>query len=150
MQIRKAFPQDMTEIKRLARDVIRHNYTPYLGIDATSFFIESGMSDKEIEEGIGSCILLEKGNKTIAFSITKENLLHLIMVDVPFQNSGYGEALLSYIEAEMFSRYERICLQTFKENIAAARFYAKHGWQIIGQTWIPEMGATMIRYEKVK
>lgn len=148
MQLRKALPKDMSELKRIARNVIRHNYTPFLGIAAITSFIESGMSDNEVEGGIGNCLLLEKDDAIVAFSIVKENLLHLFMVDVPFQNAGHGEILLSHVEAEMFNQYERIRLQTFKENDGATRFYAKHGWQIAGQADIPETGITMVQYEK--
>lgn len=150
MRLRKAVANDSPEIKRIARNVIFHNYTPFLGVAATTAFVESGMSDQEIEQGICGCILLERGDGIIGFCITKESLLHLIMVDVPFQNAGYGERLLVHAEAELFGRYKRSCLQTFLENSAAIRFYAKHGWQAVGQTEVPEMGVTMVRYEKVK
>lgn len=140
----------MPQIKRIARNVICHNYTPFLGTDATASFIESGGSDQEIEEGINACLLLEEKGEITAFAMTRGNLLHLLMVDVPLQNAGHGEALLARIETEMFSRYERLCLQTFKENSAAIRFYVKHGWQIAGESIIPEMGVTMVQYEKWK
>lgn len=150
MPFRKATQNDVAEIQRIAQEVIRHNYTPFLGADATASFIESGQSDREIEDGIGSCVLLEKDGEIAAFAITKGNLLHLIMVAVPFQNAGYGEMLLSHVEVELFRQHERICLQTFGENIRAARFYEKHGWQIAGKTDVPEMGVTMVQYEKVQ
>lgn len=148
VQFRKAISNDMPALKRISQSVIRHNYTPFLGEDATASFIESGMAANEIDEGIESCIVLEQSGEVIAFSIVKGNLLHLIMVDVPFQKAGYGGALLGYTEDALFQKYGRICLQTFKENIQAARFYMKHKWRVTGRADVPELGVTMLQLEK--
>ncbi len=134
MPIRSALPDDIPALKAIARNVIRHNYTSFLGTEATAAFIDSGMSDKEIEDGMESCAVLEEKGKVIAFAVTKENLLHLIMVDTPFQNAGYGRALLLHVENELFTRYSSICLQTFQENTAAAIFYLTTGGIFAGRT----------------
>lgn len=150
MLFRKASSNDVPALNQIANNVICHNYTPFLGKDATTNFIESGLSAKEIDDGLEHCTLLEKDGKIIAFAIVNEDLLHLIMVDVPFQNIGYGEALLSHLEFEMFRKYARIRLQTFRNNHAATQFYLKHGWRTDSQATWPDMDDDMIQFEKFR
>lgn len=120
--------EDSDVVKNIAKRVIYFNYTSFLGLDAVEEFISSGMSDKEIDDGLINCTVMILEDTIIGFTITKENLLHLIMIDVPYQNQGYGSELLAYIEAYLFSEYDEIHLQTFLKNKNALKFYLKNGW----------------------
>jgi GNAT superfamily N-acetyltransferase len=139
---------DLNILKDIAKRVIRLNYTPFLGANAVHDFIESGQADKEIDDGIHNCTLLTGNGVTIGFAITKESLLHLIMIDTGFQRSGYGSKLLRYVENELFMRYDCIYLNSFKANIIANRFYIKNGWRLVQNDEEREADDMMIKFEK--
>ncbi len=145
---RPAKSEDEQTIKDIARQVIMSNYTSFLGAEAVRNFIESGLSDKEINDGMEHCTLMICNNEIVGFSITNDSLLHLIMIDIACQNKEYGSKLLSYIEDVLFDKYETIHLQSFKENRQAVRFYLKNGWKIIEENPVPEIGKTMLLFEK--
>ncbi len=147
---RQATKDDAQSLKDIAKRVISTNYVSFLGIDATAAFIENGMSDKEIDDGLNNCTLMICNGKTIGFAITNEAVLHLIMIDVSFQNAGYGSALLAQIETRLFSNFNCIHLQTFQENVSAVQFYLKNEWIIISQEKIPEIDKTMLQFKKVR
>lgn len=148
LEFRKAKHSDSKDLKSIAERIIRLNYTPFLGVDAVSGFLKSGMSEKEIDNGINDCIVALHCDKIIGFAITKEELLHLIMIDIPYQNKGYGSQLLFYVENDLFNKFETIRLQSFKENENAVQFYLKKRWKIKGEELLSELGKTMLFFEK--
>ncbi len=150
LYFQKAALRDAERIKELARRVILHNYVPFLGAEAVDAFISSGMADKEIDDGLDRCSVLFLNEALLGFVITKDDLLHLIMLDVPFQGRGYGGRLLALAESELFGRHRTIRLQTFKENADAVRFYLKNGWRTAGEQFIEEMNLTMLSFEKTR
>jgi GNAT superfamily N-acetyltransferase len=139
---------DVNILIGIAKRVIRSNYTPFLGTDAVHDYIESGQADKEIDDGMRNCTLLTVGGVTIGFAIVKVSLLHLIMIDTPFQRSGYGSKLLCHIEDELFTRYNRISLKSFKANITTNSFYLKNGWSLAQDDEGRETDDLMIKFEK--
>ncbi len=149
LQFRKALPQDAGPIKVLAQRVARHNYIPFLGAEMVSAFIDGGMSDQEIDDGLDGCTVMLSGGCILGFAITKADLLHLIMVDVPFQGNGYGGKLLEHTERELFQTYAVIRLQSFRQNAGAVRFYLRKGWHVIAEEAFEETG-TMLTLEKTR
>lgn len=147
---RQATNEDTPYLKDIARRVITANYVPFLGLDATTAFIGSGMSDKEIDGGLEHCAVMINGDQAIGFAITNENLLHLIMIDVPFQNKGYGSKLLAHTTEKLFRYFDHIKLQTFKENVPAVQFYLKNDWIISNEEKVPEIDKMMLHFEKFK
>jgi protein-S-isoprenylcysteine O-methyltransferase Ste14/GNAT superfamily N-acetyltransferase len=139
---------DIYILKDIAKRVIRSNYTPFLGADAVCDFIESGQADKEIDDGMHNCILLTVDGVTIGFAIIRESLLHLIMIDTPFQRSGYGSRLLRHIEDGLFMKYNCISLNSFKANTTANRFYLKNGWTLAQDDEGHESDDMMLKFEK--
>ena len=135
-------------IKAIAKRVIRLNYTPFLGTDAVQGFIESGQADKEIDDGIHNCTVLMGDAIPIGFAITKESLLHLIMIDTVFQRLGYGSKLLKHTEDMLFMRYDCIYLNSFKANTTASQFYFKNGWSLVQNDEKCETDDMMIKFEK--
>lgn len=142
--------EDARELKALARRVIRHNYTPFLGEELTTAFIDGGLADKEIDDGLGRCVVLAVDGRVAAFAVTRGDLLHLLMVDVPFQRRGYGSLLLAHVERMLFAEHGRIVLQSFQANSAAARFYLKQGWRIAEEQDDPDSGLVMLHFAKQK
>lgn len=55
IQFKQATNKDSQSIKFIARKVICTNYIPFMGIEMATDFIESGMSDKEIDDNIDNC-----------------------------------------------------------------------------------------------
>lgn len=148
MRIRKAREEDIETLQEIARRVIRNNYTSFLGQDNVSQFIDSGLSDKEIVEGVPYCHIMQQGDTIVGFAVVMDDLLYLIMVDVPFQHTGYGAALLAYVEREMFVHHSVLKLQTFAGNTDNIRFYEKHGWTVAREEVVKEMGMVMLHMEK--
>ncbi len=150
IQYRPATLDDAQSLKDIARRVIKTNYVSFLDVDATTAFIESGMSDNEIDTGLAHCTLLIRDGQTIGFAITNDAVLHLIMMDPPFQNAGYGSGLLAHVENALFARFDRIRLQTFQENALTVQFYLKHRWSICHQERVPDLDKTMLHFEKMR
>ena len=139
---------DINILKDIAKRVLRLNYSPFLGAGAVQDFIESGMADKEVDDGIRNCTVLMCDTTLIGFAITKESLLHLIMIDTIFQHSGYGSKLLQHVENMLFMRYDRIYLNSFRANTTANQFYLKNGWSLVRNDERSETDDTTIRFEK--
>lgn len=68
---RPAKIEDAQTIKNIARRIITSSYTSFLGAEVIWDFIESGLSDKEIDDGMENCILMTRNDKIIGFSITR-------------------------------------------------------------------------------
>jgi GNAT superfamily N-acetyltransferase len=150
MHIRKAKTDDIQTLQEIAKRVIRNNYTSFLGQDNVAYFIDSGQSDKEIEDGIKSCFVMRQNETIIGYAVVRNDLLHLIMIDVPYQHKGYGVEFLAFIEQKMFDTYSEIKLQTFEKNIDTIRFYEKNGWAIKSVEHIEEMDMNMLHMVKAK
>lgn len=147
---KKATPSDAPTLKEISTRVIRKNYTSFLGAEMVDEFITSGLADKEIDDGIQACMLMFDDAALIGFAITSGDLLHLLMVDVPYQNRGYGRMLLQETENRLFETYDEIHLQTFEENSCAVQFYLKNGWRVTGSEVVPGMAKTMLYFSKSK
>lgn len=148
IQFRKAVPEDAGTLKEIAKRVIRHNYAPFLGAEATSAFVDGGLSDREVDDGLDHCAVMLCGRDIIGFAVVKDDLLHLIMVDVPFQRKGFGGKLLKHAEDEMFRRHAVIRLQSFEENTGTVRFYLRNGWRVVREERVEGMDKTMLVFEK--
>lgn len=108
------------------------------------------MADKEVEDGLDTCTVMFSNEEMIGFAITKEDLLHLVMIDTLYQNKGFGSKLLSQIENDLFRKYNLIRLQSFKENNNRVAFYQKNGWTTTDEVYVQDMGVTMLSFEKTK
>ncbi|MDR2855267.1 MAG: GNAT family N-acetyltransferase [Methanomicrobiales archaeon] len=148
LTIAKAEESDISTMQATARRVILNNYPVFLGEEAVHEFIESGQSDREIEDGIGNCFVMKQEDEVIGFAIVLKDLLHLIMIDVPYQNQGYGTVLLEYIEQEMFHVYSVIRLQSFESNKVARFFYENNGWSVQSREKVDGLDTYMLLFEK--
>ncbi len=147
ISFRPAAPGDLQPLKDMARRVILANYTPFLGAELVNDFIGSGQADAEIDAGLDDCVLLTGDGAPLAFAVTRGELLHLMMVDVPHQRAGYGSLLMAHVERLLFARYELLRLQTFAVNRAAIRFYTKNGWQALPDA---DPDGAMLWFQKAK
>lgn len=147
---KKATPNDAPTLKEISTRVICTSYTSFLGAEMVNEFITSGLADKEIDDGIQACTLMFDDVTLIGFAITSRDLLHLLMVDVPYQNRGYGRMLLLETENRLFETYDEIHLQTFEENGGAVDFYLRNGWRVTGSEVVPGMAKVMLFFAKSK
>ena len=102
-KIRKSTSDDLERIQAIACRTIDLNYRSFLGDKGVDWFLESGASDKYIEDNIVDCWIIEAENDIIGFSVCKGNLLELMMVETSFHRKGYGGELLKFCEELMFS-----------------------------------------------
>ncbi|MDL2263050.1 GNAT family N-acetyltransferase [Synergistaceae bacterium OttesenSCG-928-I11] len=147
-RFRPATTDDLPILKGIARDVIESCYASFLSREAIRGYIDSGQSDREIEDGVSGCVVMLDGDERIGFAITKESTLHLLMIAPARQNQGCGSELLRHVEDGLFDRYETIYLQSFARNCPANRFYEKNGWMTVREEYLPEMGLEMLFFEK--
>jgi GNAT superfamily N-acetyltransferase len=148
IQYRQATKNDVQTLCDVAHRVIRHNYTLFLGADRITGFIESGMADKEILDNLLTCTVIIQDKQVVGFAITTDDFLHLIMIDVPFQNASYGSQLLRHTENELFAQYDLIRVRTFEENKPTLQFYLKNGWTVAGNEEIADIGLNMTLLHK--
>ena len=80
----------------------------------------------------GELILVAKSSNSIVGFVSAwqpDNFIHNLYVDSNYQNQGIGIQLLNAMALKLSYPLTLKCL---KENIAATRFYKRHGWNVIG------------------
>jgi putative acetyltransferase len=132
----------------IAKYIIQNYYVTFLDKNVVNEFINSEQYKSEITDNVENCVIMKFKGKNIGFSIILENKIHLIMVDMKYQNKNHGTALLKFIENELFKKYSKIELQSFAKNIIANNFYIKNGWKVIEE--INMNGILLYKYCKIK
>ncbi|GKX28286.1 GNAT family N-acetyltransferase [Vallitalea longa] len=150
IKYRVAVTTDLQEIKKLAGEVVINNYTRFMGIDITKNYVDSGQSDKEIEDDIDNMVVAEHDGNILGIVVVIDDLLHLLMVKHSHQGLGIGSSLLELAEKRMFTKYDTITLQTFEGNIPTVEFYEKHGWIIVRKDYMDMIDGNMLKFEKYK
>ena len=149
IQIRKAQAGDLPRMQAIARRTIDKSYRSFLGDESVAWFINSGESDRELQQHIENCDVLLKGNIIVAFAIYFKDLIHLMMVDVGLHRTGIGSRLLAHSETQLFARGNTtIRLETFEGNHQAINFYVKHGWSVTTKHEDKEHGFIRVFLEK--
>lgn len=148
LRIRKAQETEADEIKRLASEVVIHNYSPFLGVQTTKTYVDNGASDGEIDNNIHDMYVGLYDNEIVSIAVLHDDLLHMLMVKYRYQKRGFGGTMLSFAEKKMFEYYDVISLETFEDNAPTIAFYEKHGWKITGKASIDPTGGFMLKFEK--
>ncbi len=146
--IKKAEPNDLTELTSLSRKTINEFFRPFMGDEAVDMFIDSGMADKEITDNLNETSILLNGGQIIGFCIWKENLLHLMMIDSDFHGTGAAQYFLDFMCAEKFRLYSELHLECFENNKRALSFYEKCGWSEYHTETDSDTGWKRIFYKK--
>lgn len=129
--VRKATLKDLSLIQNIARKTIDKCYRNFLGDEGVDWYINSGESDKELENNISNCYILEESSNILGFAIFFDDLIHLMMIDEKLHRSGLGSTLLSCVENKLNETGNaNIKLETFEGNTQAINFYLKNGWVI--------------------
>jgi ribosomal protein S18 acetylase RimI-like enzyme len=147
-RIRKAEVSDLEEMQAIARRTIDLCFRPFLG-DSVDEFIDSGESDRQVQLNLKECDVLLERQAIAAFCVYRDDLIHLLMVDVVAQRRGIGSRLLEHAEEQLFARgNETLRVETFEGNEQAIRFYLKNGWSLVGKQEDVELGFTKVLFEK--
>ena len=147
--IRRAEADDLPVIQEIARRTIDRCYRSFLGDEGVDWFINSGESDRELEQHLLDCDLLLLDEKVVAFTVYFDDLIHLMMVDADLQRVGLGAKLLAHSESRLFSTGKRVVrLETFEGNRPAISFYLKNGWSITRKQRDEDHGFTRLFFEK--
>lgn len=128
--IRKASDSDLACLQDIAYRVISHCYRGFLGDETVDFFLDCGAARGYVEGSLSRCSVLVVGDTIIGFSISKGNLIDLMMIDEPHQRKGWGSILLKYNEKKLLESHLQIRLESFIDNTRANDFYLKNGWTI--------------------
>ena len=149
IQIRKAQPTDLPSMQDIARRTIDKCYRSFLGDEGVDWFINSGESDRVLQQHIENCDVLLIENAVVAFAIYFKDLIHLMMVDVCLHRTGIGSRLLAHSETQLFARgNSTIRLETFEGNHQAINFYLKNGWSVTTKQKDKEHGFIRVFFEK--
>ena len=149
IQIRKANHEDLRTIQEIARETIDKSYRSFLGDELVDWFINSGESDKELEEQLAHCAVLLLDTSIAAFTIYFDDLIHLMMVDVYLHRTGLGSKLLSHSENQLFNDGNSVIrVETFECNQQATNFFTKNNWSIVRKEEDKGNGFVRIYFEK--
>ncbi|RDY25138.1 GNAT family N-acetyltransferase [Romboutsia weinsteinii] len=150
IKIRKARSNDLLDMQKISREVIKENYTCFMGEAAVNEFINSGMADGYIAEMIKCTTLILLDDKIAGMCACKENLIDLLMVDNKFHRQGVGTKLINHVTKNLFEKYDEIRLESFEENKKANLFYDKNDWECVEIRFDEVFGINKCYYRKLK
>jgi GNAT superfamily N-acetyltransferase len=149
VQIRKANHEDLRVIQEIARGTIDKSYRSFLGDELVDWFLNSGESDKELENQLVNCDVLVLDTSIAAFAIYFDDLIHLMMVDAYLHRNGLGARLLAHTETQLFNSGNTVIrVETFEGNQQAINFYKKYNWSIVRTEEDKENGFVRVFFEK--
>jgi ribosomal protein S18 acetylase RimI-like enzyme len=148
IQLRRGTNTDLDALAALSRRNIIEIYTSFLGKAAVDSYLQCGAVEHYLAENlVHSTVLVEDGT-IVGYAVSKQNLIDLMMIDLPYQRSGLGTALLRHMEDVLFQTHQSIRLESFKENSAANSFYRKNGWVEIRQFLDEDSGVEKVEFHK--
>ncbi len=127
-KIRKACKSDEKRILELAREITDRFSRKYLGDEAVDWYINSGMCDSDMKADIDNMVLLTIDNEIIGVMIWHDELMHLLLIDIPYHGTGAAKYFCDKIIEEKFKIYDELRLECFDKNERGNSFYIKNGW----------------------
>lgn len=150
IQIRPATDADVGPLVTLSRRTIAENYAAFLGHEAVRSYIDSGAVDDYVAESVGLCHVLIGDGRVLGLTVTRGNLIDLMMIDTLHHRRGLGTRLLQYVEERLFNQYETLVLESFQDNAQANAFYQKNGWAAVRTFNDESSGVEKIEFRKDK
>ena len=124
------------------------SYIQFLGKKTVDGWLGSGAVEAYFEVNLTDCSVIIENGGIVGFSVVKDNLIDLMMIDCERHREGFGRSLLAAVEAQLFLVHPYLRLESFAENKAANTFYADQGWTL-GKTFDdPDTGVHMITFDK--
>ncbi len=148
--IRKAELTDKDEILRIARDVTDKITRQYLGDEAVDLYINSGSCDNDMVNDIPNMSILLKYDKLIGMMIWREELMHFLMIDIPFHGTGAVRYFCDKIIPEKLKQYKELKLECFDANERGNAFYVKSAWKEYDRIKDEMTGGNRILYKLTK
>jgi ribosomal protein S18 acetylase RimI-like enzyme len=127
-QIRKAMTSDIEALSALSCRTIRASYWSFLGETVVEAFLASGAADQYVRETLAQCSVIVAEGKLVGYTVCKDDLIDLMMIDPEYQGCGLGTRLLEHCQEMLFQNFEALTLESFEQNQKANNFYWKHGW----------------------
>jgi ribosomal protein S18 acetylase RimI-like enzyme len=127
-EIRPAMRADIDSLITLSRQTISACYRVFLSDQVVEEFIDSGSADEYIRENIQNCLVIVSEGNIVGYSVIKENLIDLMMIDHRFHHCGFGTQLLRHLEEKLSGTFDELVLESFEGNEQAHSFYRKNEW----------------------
>ncbi|MBR9826345.1 MAG: GNAT family N-acetyltransferase [Alphaproteobacteria bacterium] len=146
--IRPATLDDVAPMTAVSYKTIREKYPPIIGAETVEGYIASGAVPTYYTERNDHLFIAELDDEIVGAVALMDHEIHLMMVTLDHHRKGIGQALLEHGEARLFAGYDRIELESFRDNAQAVNFYKKHGWSPVSEYPMPDAGIPMVRMEK--
>jgi putative acetyltransferase len=147
--IRKALASDLGALIDLSRRTISASYRPFLGNEKVDAFLDSGSADRYVADNLDSCSVLIREGAIVGFSVCRDNMIDLMMMDPAFHRQGLGSTLLRHVEQALLQKYAELRLESFADNENANAFYRKNGWREAGRHFDEVSGVHKIVFHKL-
>jgi len=128
VRIQAATETDIGPLVALSKKTIVASYSSFLGDGAVAAYLDSGAVDQYVADSIGRCLVLVEDEAVAGFSVAKDNLIDLMMIDSDCHRRGLGTHLLRHVENLLFETNDELVLESFKDNAPANVFYRKNEW----------------------
>lgn len=148
--LRRATLDDVDQLVALSHKTILAKYASVIGREAVESYVASGAVPNYYRERNAHCTVAIIDDVPIGVVATKDGMVDLMMVTLEHHRSGIGAVLLAAAEQQLFTDYDTLSLDCFRDNHQAVSFYKKYGWTIERDFVDEEHDIAMIRFVKSK
>ena len=147
-KIRKAIASDVDTLVDLSRRTIDASYRPFLGDEAVDSFIGGDAIREYVQQSIDRCWVILTNGTVVGYSVFKDDLIDLVMVDHERHRRGLGGELLAHVEEELLQSFRELRLESFEGNDRANSFYRKRGWVEVDRRFDEDSGVNKMFFQK--
>lgn len=148
--IRNAEPRDEKQILEIARNVTDKVTREYLGDKAVDWYINSGECDKDMKNDICNMLVLIYQQKIIGMMIWHNELLHFLMIDIPYHGTGAAKYFCENVIPKKLEEFKEIHVECFDKNERGNAFYEKMGWEEYDRITDEMTGGNRVLYKMTK
>jgi GNAT superfamily N-acetyltransferase len=147
--VRRGLSSDLDALIDLSRRTIRACYSPFLGHEAVDAFVDTDEADRYVKLNIERCSVIVAEGQVLGYSVCRDNLIDLMMIDHAFHRRGLGSWLLINMEEMLFREHDELRLESFEGNEVANAFYRKHGWLELKRYVAEDSGVPKLIFRKL-
>ncbi|GJL95485.1 MAG: hypothetical protein DHS20C05_18900 [Hyphococcus sp.] len=129
-KLRPATLNDVEPLATLSHKTVLEKYPSVIGKEKVEGYVASGAVPAYYHDRNQYCVVAEQDGVVVGVYATKDNTVDLMMVDLAYHRSGVGSLLLADAEKNLSEKYDKLSLESFRDNTQAVAFYKKHGWLI--------------------
>jgi len=149
-RIRMAQESDAEVLLDLSNRTVLASYSSFLGKDAVEGYIQSGAIERFIKGSLGRCWVIVGDGGLLGYSVTREHMIDLMMIDCLHHRKGLGSQLLEHTEQWLFEQFDELILESFAANEQANAFYRAKEWMRRDEVRDDVSGAMKIVFGKDK